>query len=276
MKLKLFSTFLIISTLFVSSGIACFAASKTTIPSSFIYQAVDKYKKGNYTGCIQDMDYLINHGRGSDVAYYYKAISYSRLGMFPEAKAAYNSAIAISRNRMLVDYSRQAVECIDNSEACLPTDASDITNFIQSGKFIHEDVTNAAKAKAMQKVKDDINKNQAPSSEDLRRINHNNQPTDKEIADAVRTLSRLGINPFNNLGGANLAMYGQQNAEMMQLNALFNNNNNNGNNMMGLLPMLMMNQNATGQEKSNISKEFVQAYMLNQMMPGLDFGSSDK
>lgn len=278
MKLKLFTTALIISAFILTAGncLADNASSKKQIPSSFIYQAVDKYKKGDYTGCIQDMDYLIKNGKASDVAFYYKAISYSRLGLANDAREAYNNAISISNNRSLVEYSTQALACMDNAENCIPADTSDITNFIQSGKFMSDEIIKANKDKAMQKVKEDINKDLKPSKDDLRYINQNPEPTDKEIADAIRTLSRLGINPFGQLGGANLAMYGAQNAEMMQLNALFGNNNNNGNDMMGLLPFLMQQNTGTAQEKSQLSKQFVQAYMLNQMMPGLNFGSNDK
>lgn len=273
MKLRLLAVSLIITGLVFSTGITYAASKKVEIPSSFIYQAISKYKNKNYTGCIQDMDYIIKKGKPTDLVYYYKAISYAQLGMPNEAREAYSAAIQLSSNKTLVDYATQAVSCIDDVTMCdTNLDDADITKFIKSNQFMHNDVTQELQNKAIERAKAGINSDMQPTEESLKYINQNNQPTDKEIADAVRTLSKLGINPLN---GNNLAMFGQ-NPEMMQINAMFGNqNNNNNNSMMNLIPMLSAMQSSPN-GSAQVSKEFVQAYMMNQMLPSFNFGNNDK
>ena len=100
-----------------------------------------------------------------------------------------------------------------------------------------------------------------------------NGPTDKEIADAVRTLAKLGINP---LGMNNPALMTGANAELAQINALLGGNNNNNNNIMNLMPIINAMQTSGQGGNSGMSKEFIQTYMMNQMLPNFSFGSDDK
>ncbi len=273
MNLKSLISGLIISGIVLSTGIAFAANKNVQVPTSFVYQAISKYKHKNYTGCIQDMDYIIQKGRPSDIVYYYKAISYSQLGLPDKAREAYESARNISSNRVLIDYATQAINCIDDATMCdANLDESDITKFIKSNEFMHNDVKTKLENQAIERTKQEINNDVQPSEGNLKYINQNDQPTDKEIADAVRTLSKLGINPLSNMG--NFGQFGAMNSEIAQINAMFGNNNNN-NNMMNFIPMISaMSQN--GGSNSNISKEFVQAYMMNQMLPGFNFSNNDK
>ena len=273
MNLKSLVSGLIISGIVLSTGIAFAASKNVQIPTSFVYQAINKYKNKNYTGCIQDMDYIIQKGRPSDIVYYYRAISYSQLGMSDKARESYDAARNISRNRVLIDYATQAINCIDDATLCdANLDDSDITKFIKSNEFMHNDVKTTLENQAIERVQQEINEDIKPTENNLKYINQNNEPTDKEIADAVRTLSKLGINPLANM---NMGQFGAMNSEIAQINAMFGNNNNNNNNMMNFIPMISaMSQSGGG--NSNISKEFVQAYMMNQMLPGFNFSNNDK
>lgn len=217
------------------------------------------------------MDYIIQKGRPSDIVYYYRAISYSQLGIPEKARESYDAARNISSNRVLIDYATQAINCIDDATLCdANLDDSDITKFIKSNEFMHNDVKTKLETQAIERAKEEINKDIKPNDDSLKYLNQNNEPTDKEIADAVRTLSKLGINPLANI---NMGQFGAMNSEIAQINAMFGNNNNN-NNMMNFIPMISaMSQNGGN---SNISKEFVQAYMMNQMLPGFNFSNNDK
>lgn len=270
MNLKSLVSGLIISGIVLSTGIAFAASKNVQIPTSFVYQAINKYKNKNYTGCIQDMDYIIQKGRPSDIVYYYRAISYSQLGIPEKARESYDAARNISSNRVLIDYATQAINCIDDATLCdANLDDSDITKFIKSNEFMHNDVKTKLETQAIERAKEEINKDIKPNDDSLKYLNQNNEPTDKEIADAVRTLSKLGINPLANM---NMGQFGAMNSEIAQINAMFGNNNNN--NMMNFIPMISaMSQNGGN---SNISKEFVQAYMMNQMLPGFNFSNNDK
>ncbi len=271
MKLKAITSCLIIMGLIFTTGITFASSKKEPLPSSFLFQAMNKYKQKNYTGCIQDMDYMIQKGHPTDLAFYYKAISYSKLGMSDMAKENYQQAINVTSNTTLKDYASQALICIDDPSACdMNLDDGDITKFIKSEKFMHNDVKNNLQENAINRAKEEINNQKKPSDANLKYINqNNNQPTDKEIADAIRTLSKLGINPFNSMSAINPYMQ-EQNAELMQINALLGNNNN-SNNMMNLIPILTMQGGNT-----QASKDLMQAYMMNQMLPNFNFGNNDK
>lgn len=272
MKLKLVQSFLIICGLLLSTGVSFAAVNKIENPSSLVYQAINKYKAKNYTGCIQDMDYLIKMGKPSDLVYYYRAISYAQLKMQTQARENYEMAANITKNTILKDYANQAIACIDDETLCdMSLDDGDITKFIKSEKFMHTDVEKGLQDKAIQKAKEEINNNINPGADTLKYINQNHQPTDKEIADAVRTFQKMGINPFQN---GNLGMFGQ-NSEIAQMSAMFGNNNNNNNNMMNLIPMINAMQSQSG-NNTNMNKEFIQSYMMNQMLPNFNFNNSDK
>ena len=83
-------------------------------------------------------------------------------------------------------------------------------------------------------------------------------PTNEEIANAVKTLAKLGINPM----GAMVQPAAYQNPEMMQMSMLLGNNTQ-SNNGMNMLPFLMMNQGNT----QNMSPELIETMMMNQMAP---------
>lgn len=279
MKFKFLTIILVVTAIFFQTGAALSAPRKGNVPTSFVYQAITKYKNRNYTGCIQDMDYAISHGKATDIAYYYRALSYAQLGMREEAKQSYEQAAQVTANSTLADYARMAVGCIDDASACDSNlDDSDITKFIRSNEFMHQDVKNAMKQEAMDRIKQNINSEAAPSEKDLELINQNTQPTDKEIADAVRTFQKLGINPYAMAGNPAINAYNNPNSDIAQLNALLNNQNNgnyNNNNMMNLIPMMTAMQSSPN-GTNNVNKEFVQAYMLNQMLPNFNFGKNDK
>lgn len=288
MKSKLTGIYLLLFALIFSGGLA-FASAAQEVPSSLMYQAVNKYKNKDYTGCAQDMDYVIKNSKPTDIAYYYKALSYAQLGMIDEARSAYETARSMSTNRALIDYSTQAIEaidCMNGGDGCSSSSgdpnaegavSDDITNFIKSEEFLHDDVKKNLQSKTIERAKSEINNGKKPTEKDLKYLNNNdNMPTDKEIADAVRTFSKLGINPITPMY-SNAAMYGMgQNAELAQMSAFLNgqNNNRNGYDMMNMIPMLSAMQSSDG--KSGLNKEFIQTMMMNQMLPSFNFGNSDK
>ena len=272
---KFLGTGLIALSLLLSGSLVFASTSKINAPSSFLYQAVGKYKTGNYTGCIQDMDYLIDNGKATDIVYYYKALSYARLGISDKAKESYMKAITETKDLAIMEYSKQAITCIDNPSAC-SADASgkDISSFIQSNKFLHSDVENDLRKKGVDKVRTKINQDKPLTEDDFKYINENNAPTDKEIADAVRTFQKLGINPLAQNGAMNYSAY--QDPTVMQMNMLLGNNTNSNDNMMNLIPFLTQMKSGQNSTNPEVNKSMVQAMMLNQMLPSFNFGSNDK
>ncbi len=263
-----------------ASMCASYAASEKNVSSS-MYEAMNKYRQKNYVGCVQDTKRMIDNGKPSDLAYYYQAISYARLGMANEAKEAYTKAAEVSKNKAIINYANQGLQCINNPSSCDDSglDEKDISVFIKSGKFLHPEVEEALQKQASERVKAEINSGNKLDEQDLKYLNMNDlnqnplQPTDKEIADAVRTFQKLGINPFSG-GYSNLALSQNADSNLIQMNAFLNRNNNNDNNLMNLIPLLVSMQKQ-GQNSSGMGKEMVQAMLYNQMLPNLNFSSND-
>ena len=84
-------------------------------------------------------------------------------------------------------------------------------------------------------------------------------PTNEEIANAVKTLAKLGVNPM----GSMVQPMAYQNPEMMQMSMLLGNNTQQNYGMNNMLPYLMMNQG----NRQNMSPEFIETMMMNQMTP---------
>ncbi|MCX4274151.1 MAG: tetratricopeptide repeat protein [Candidatus Gastranaerophilales bacterium] len=183
------------------------AAKRSVTVSSPVYAAIAKYKQKNYTGCIQDLTPVVEKDANNAVAQYYLGISYTQLGMKGEAKEAYQKVIDLNVDTKLTEYSKRAVACIDGRPECsanyvdknAPID--DMAVFIKSGKFLDDSVQKQIQEKSLDKLKDQINNDTMPDVQNYKYLNDasgsmNAQPTDKEIADAVRVLAKAGVNPF--------------------------------------------------------------------------------
>lgn len=199
---------------------AASAPAKKTSNASIVNGAVQKYKQQNYTGVLQDLDpYLSEDGskyndknntlKNNSLAYYYLGIACAQLGFKDRARSAYNTVIDMKDDQRLVDYATRAIACLDGQPQCSPdyvdekdvVQDDDMTAFIKSGKFLHDDVKTKAQGKALDKIKDQINNDTQPDVKIYKYLNDASdsmkaQPTDKEIADAVRVLAKVGVNPF--------------------------------------------------------------------------------
>ena len=225
------------------------------VSDSTIKSLVSKYKAQNYLGCIQASDKVIQKNPSNIFAYYYKGLSYYQLGKKEEAISAFEKVQALNSNKTLVEYSKKGIACLETPEECATYGQaqSDLDLFIKSKKFYDKSVQAEVNKKKLDRIRENIN-------DELKNTDQKSEvPTNDEIANAVKTLAKIGINP---LAGINA---GYQNPEMMQMNMLLGNNNmNNGMGMNNnMLPMLLMNKEAM----QNMSPEVIQSMMMNQMAP---------
>ncbi len=241
-----------------------------------VYGAISKYKQHNYTGVIQDLKpYLDTEGdkykdknntvKDSSIAYYYYGLAYSQLGMKEQARAAYDEVLQRKDDLKLVNYTTRAVACLEGRPECAanyvdknaPLD--DMTVFIQSGKPLHDDVVEQIQKKSLDKQMDRINNDMAPDSQNYKYLNDASdavkaQPTDAEIANAVRILAKVGFNPLNNM------MNGYSDPQMAAMSAMLGNSNNNNN--MNYLPYML----SQGSANPDAAKQMIQNMMMSQMM----------
>ncbi len=237
--------------------------------SPAVYTAISKYKQKNYTGAIQDLTPIVKKDENNAIAQYYLGVSYAQLGMKSEAQTAYRKVIELDADTKLVDYSKRALACLEGKPECsanyvdknVPLD--DMTVFIKSGKPLHDDVVEQIQKKSLEQQMDRINNDIAPDAQNYKYLNDasgavNAQPTDAEIANAVRVLAKVGFNPLNNM------MMGYTDPQMAAMSAMLGNSNNNTNNM-SYLPYMI----SQGSNNPDATKQMIQSMMMSQMMPGM-------
>ncbi len=235
---------------FLASSLTAYSAQ---VSNAQIKQAINKYKTKNYIGCLQDTEDIIRKDPSNAFAYYYQALAYTQLGKTDEAIDAYNKVISLNNVAVLVDNAGKGIKCLEGKEGCKPEGAeeTDLDKFIKSDKFYGNSVQADLNKKKLDKIKNNINKQTNLKSE---------MPTNDEIAEAVKTLAKIGFNPLNGMNS-----YQNMNPEMLQMNMLLGNNSNP---QMNMLPMLLM----SSQNGNKISPEVIQTMLMNNMSSDLNYG----
>lgn len=237
--------------------IAFFATSLATysaqVSDTQIKQAISKYKTKNYMGCLQDTQDIISKDPSNAFAYYYQALAYTQLGKIDDAIDAYNKVINLNNVAVLVENANKGIKCLEGKDGCKPDAAeeTDLDKFIKSDKFYGNSVQADLNKKKLDKIKNNINKQNNLKSE---------MPTNDEIAEAVKTLAKIGFNPL-----AQMSNYQTMSPEMMQMNMLLGNNSGS---QMNMLPMLLM----SGQNGNKLSPEIIQSMLMNNMSADMNYG----
>lgn len=204
---------------------------------------INKYRQEDYIGAMQDLEDLVKVEKNNTYAKYYLALCYTRLGYREEAQTLYKEVVKKDDNMALVHYSQRALNCLDdpNNEICQPpkqklskeeaAELDDITLFIQSGRKIHPAAMDKITRERMQRKLEAYEYQRAQElekrmqQEEENQLQSYKQPTNEEIASALNTLSKIGMNPytqFNPLAQAQYNHYGMFDNNM--LNPMLNNN----------------------------------------------------
>lgn len=218
-------------------------APKGPTPSQSLKPIIVKYKQKNYTGAMQDLEELVKKEPHNTYAKYYLALCYTRLGFREEAKILYTEVIKKDENLALSHYSQFAIDCLDDpsNPVCNPKAASqeeeiraenpsDIDLFIQSGRRIHPTVVDKLTKEKMERKLEEDEYRRKQLEEEKQRANYTSNatiPTNEEIASALNTLSKIGINPYNQFNPLAQAQQFNQYGAMGLNNYGYNNNFNN-------------------------------------------------
>lgn len=234
------------------------AAGEVIAPS--IEQAVKKYKVKNYVGCIQDTQDIIKADPANALAHYYMAISYASIGNGDEAVKAYEKVLSLSTNYTLNEFAQKGKRCIENPSECNPQKTNvidvELEKFLNSGQVLSDETKKQLQRIQIEQIKNNINKEADLKSE---------MPTNDEIAEAVKTLARAGLNPLQQTQNPYIQAQQAlaQNPEYLQLQMMLGNNNQNGNNdFIGMLPYFMTQQN----NNSNMSADMIKNMMMSSMV----------
>lgn len=271
-----------------------YSATQTTTIAP-LKVAIKKYKSGNYSGCLQDCQYITKKYPSNAVAYYYLAISYVQAGKQKEAIDAYSKVLSLNPGAKLSEYANTGKRCLETPDKCvLETDSnsSELDKLIASPS--NDGLSNAVRKDIMQKrldlLKYEMNNDKYIDNSSGQKLNQSSvtdkiaqkQPTNDEIVAALRVLKEAGLDPYsseksvqskapvpsasteeiNSSAQAN----NYQNPELTQLNMLMGSNNQSkdSNQVLNMIPfMLSQNKNGT----SNYSPQLMQAVIMNSMMP---------
>lgn len=262
---------LIAAFMFVGMGVSAFA--QDSVPD--MADVIQKYKEQNYVGSLQDAMEITQKDPANALAHYYLGISYAQIGDKDKALDSYRKVIDLSTNYTLKEYAERGELCINNPSECQRSGKKEVeiddelAKFIKSAKSFSKDVSDKIDDLQIELMKQNINKDVDKKSE---------MPTDEEIAQAVKTLAKVGINPLSmgNNGYVQAQNSLTQNPEYMQLQMLLGNNNqNNGNDFMSMLPYFM----SQGSSKNpSFSAEAMKNMMMSSMIGNLNttFDFNDK
>lgn len=261
--------------------------------------AIKKYKRGNYTGCLQDCQYITQVNPSNIMAYYYMAMSYVQAGKKDEAIQAYSKVLSLnpSSNTRLAEYARTGKRCLETPDQCKlaptttnvaapPSTTPEIDKLIASPAYESPTVRKDLQQKRLNSIKNDINSDKELDDYQFRKINQadtaekialaeQKKPTNEDIAAAFKTLNDAGINPYTQNPMSSTAnpyaqMNNYQNPELAQINMLMGGNKqtNDSSSIMNMLPY-MMTQDKNG--TSNYSPQAMQAVIMNSMMTDFNY-----
>lgn len=263
-------------------------------PNANLKSGIARFKKGDYTGCLQELYALTKKDPSNAAAYYYMAMAYTYVGSQADAIDAYEKVIALNSNQFLVDYATKGRDCLTGGPACAPPEDNtgeqdDLDKFIKSpyGNGLSPELNLEIKQKQLQNIQETINNKEQLEKKDLEKIREfDNSKTEAEVNDkiasasvsdedilnAIKTLKDAGLTVNIQQPGADMTaqMYAQ-NPQMAEMSMLLGNNNNNNNNMMNMVPFMM----AQSQSGKNIDPRIMQAMMMNSMMPDFNFNNDN-
>ena len=262
-------------------------------PNANISSAIAKYKKGNYTGCLQELFSLTKKDPSNAMAYYYMAMTFTHVDMQAEAIEAYEKVIALNPNSYLLDYATKGRDCLTGGPACMPQGEEsadgepqdELDKFVNSsyGDGLSKDTENELKQKELERIKDTLNKKDSLNNDDMQKIKNFDAPnkssieendkiamvSDEEILGAINTLKSAGVNVSlqSNNPYAQITQY--QDPQMAQMSMLLGNNNNNSS--MNMLPFLM----SQADSGKNIDPRLMQAMIMNSMVSDINFNNNN-
>ena len=272
---------LIIVSLLSSSG---FALTQT---EEKISDAISLYKSGEYGECIKNLNTIITQDPSYPVAYYYLGLSYAKTNKKDLAIKNYDKVISMNSDKSLKSMARAAKDCLGTSGFTGLDAQLSISNTSQAERFLNPEIKK--EEPKQEKVVQTPKKQLLPKKQDK-------VPSNEDIGAAIMTLKKAGLWNGNNLTSPQTAqdsqdetkkqqemmakMYMQQMTQQMNNPAYLmmgmNGNNNGGMggmNMMNMLPFMMSSQD--GKSNPAMNQQFIQTMMMSQMMPNLDFSSSD-
>jgi len=153
----------------VITSSTAFAANNQNI-APMVARGIQKYKMGNYIGCIEDINnYFQDRSKRRDqLANYYIAMAYTQAGNVQKAKFFYNMAINANPSNTIGQYAQKGIVCIDDPENCYinvkeekqPEEVlTDLDKFIRApyGNGLSSDLNKELERKRVERLRKEMN-----------------------------------------------------------------------------------------------------------------------
>lgn len=292
-NLLLFATLVIMCQCFT---LASAATSKISGPVSI---AIKKYKAGNYSGCLQDVQSIVKRDPSNSIAYYYMAMSYAQAGKKDEAIGAYQKVLNLRPNAVLFTYATTGKRCLETPDKCHETqELTEIDKMVASpyGDGLSDSVKVQVEKKRLDLIRNEMNANDEINNYKLKQfkdftnqrsqaapenkiVAEDKMPTSDEIVAALKVLKKAGLDQSGGYSQMTNPMMVPQNAESAQLSMMLGSQNqsgNNNNNMMNMIPfMLAQSKNGQSGAGNPYSPQLMQTMMMNSMLPDFNFNTND-
>ena len=293
--------------------ISIFTLSSVAYASNITLQgAIQKYKAGNYTGCIQDLEIYTRSEQSNALAYYYLAIANVQAGRKENAIQAYDRVLALRPNETLLDYATKGKVCLEEPQFCyksniMKEEDTELDKFIKDkNQFVYKETQKEETKKSLDTLKNRMNSDEEINHTEFEEYERSSNkgtsntktakmPTNDEVVAAIKVLNQAGLGSLITQQPAQQLPQAQQTEQQQQMiqafaamqqnpysnvSAMFGNNNNNNsssNQFMNLLPLILAQngQNGANGQGPAISPEVMQTMMMNAMMPDLNFNLND-
>lgn len=257
-----------------------------------IISGIEAYKNGNYSNCVEIMKSVVKDDPTTAIGYYYLGLAYTQQGKKILAVQNYNKVINLNSDSTLVKLAKQGKNNLGEKKVtAIESQLDDIEEDIRATESFSNEKLSPEELKA--KYEDNIVKTEQVKNNDTQNVNsikttqvikasdyakqtqtnHNAEPTNDDIVNAIRTLQKAGLLQ-NGAAGLTGGM-GNNNvpidARTQQMNSmLMMMNGNNGGNNMNMMQMLPYMNNG-----GKVDPQVMQMMLMNQMMPNFSSGNSN-
>jgi hypothetical protein len=233
-------------------------------PNASMRHAIDQFRAGNFTGCLQESISVMKKDPSNPLATYYVGLSFAKVGDKESAVQYLDKAAGLSDNTSFIKYVTEAKDCVNGADSCkMSEEDTELMKLINSPFNSKNGFTPEVKNNQQQKELDAIK--QKMNSDKYLNLRFDDtrmaMASEDEILNAIRVLKDSGVSITVNMS----PQFQDEQMAQMQMFSSGNNNNNSNNAIMSLIPMMMNQETA-----KNVDPQVIQAIMMQSMMP--DFG----
>lgn len=192
------------------------AATQSVTPE--INNGIQKYRAGNYVGCIQVLSPYLQKAGNNQLGTYYLAMAYTKAGDGANAKAFYKKTIALNPNNTLGQYAQKGLVCIEDPSKCYiykkpvthTENLSELDKFVRApyGNGLSPNLTKQIERSHVEKLRKEMNSEEELNKYEFqdfkvfpRKGNVENKnlkiasakPSDAEIVKALKVLNDAGL-----------------------------------------------------------------------------------